>query len=132
MFIGSWIPLGLAAGVETWLQRPEQKESGKDRTDFIIEASLSLLADAGIEVTIPAEYKGGRPRKTLPAAAFDMVRETGAVNSASGEAGAGKPLVQKAVSSYLGRRSGSKVPPSGKVHPKAKAAHPPATPPASS
>lgn len=77
MFIGGWVPLGVAAGVEVWLNRAENLEAKKDRTAFIIEASIKFLAAEGIEVTVPTEYSVGRPRKQLPKAAFDMVRETG-------------------------------------------------------
>ena len=70
-FIGSWLPLGLAAGIETWLRRHPKK----DRTDFLIEASLSRLEQDGIIVSMPEEVSKGRPRKEIPKSAYDLVRE---------------------------------------------------------
>lgn|ERR1035437_5752480 len=71
-FVGSWVPMGLAAGVETWLKRHPQK----DRTEFIITAALKLLEADGIIVELPPETAKGRPRQELPKEAYDYVRET--------------------------------------------------------
>lgn len=65
------MPLGLAAGIETWLKRHPEK----DRTDFLIQASLSRLEEDGIIVAMPNEVPKGRPRKEIPKSAYDMVRE---------------------------------------------------------
>jgi hypothetical protein len=72
VFIGGWIPVGLAAGIERWLE----KNATKDRTNFIYEAALDKLRASGIEVQFPAEYGKGRPRKSLPKEAYDLVSET--------------------------------------------------------
>ena len=70
--ISCWMQLGLVAGIETWLKL--KKNAGKDRTDFLIEASLLHLKTEGITVEMPVEVAKGRPR-SVPQEAYALVSQ---------------------------------------------------------
>jgi hypothetical protein len=79
IYVAGWVPIGLAAGIEVWLE----KNRPKNRTDFLIAACVAKLQDCHIRVEMPADYSPSRRRRKLPASAFGLVKDES--NSETGQ-----------------------------------------------